>query len=39
MGLPKHVFNKNADFALEHWHCSTADLIPDTSRLEHLPIH
>lgn len=39
MGLPKYVFNKNADFALEHWHCSTADLIPDTSLPEHLSIH
>lgn len=38
MGLPKYVFNKNADFALEHWHCSTADLIPDTSLPEHLSI-
>lgn len=31
MGLPKYVFNKNADFALEHWHCSMARLIADTS--------
>lgn len=31
MGLPKYVFNKNADFALEHWCRSVADLIADTS--------
>lgn len=38
MGLPKYVFNKNADFALEHWHCSTADLIPGMSLPAHLSI-